>query len=141
MNNIRGTTGDFVKKIGNPNPLEYDAVLALKANLLQATHHMRQYCPAVKVFNPARFCRNSPPAPLLVLSLPEKVQADDPLFVYTAELSFTSTPLPIASVPLICVDANNSDVESFPKSITCTKTIEEITRVYPTGNREHTIKL
>ena len=66
MNNIRRTTGDFGKKIGNPNPLEYDAVLALKANLLQATHHMRQYCPAVKVFNPARFCRNSPPAPPLV---------------------------------------------------------------------------
>ena len=81
MNNIRRTTGDFGKKIANPNPLEFDVVLALKANLLQATHHMRQYCPAVKVFNPARFCRNSPPAPPLVLSLPEKVQADDPIFV------------------------------------------------------------
>ena len=112
MNNIRRTKGDFGKKIGNPNPLEFDAVLALKANLLQATHHMRQYFPALKVFNPAQqdFVETPHLPPPLVLSLPEKVQADDPLFVYTAELSITSTPLPITSVPLICVDANNSDV-------------------------------
>ena len=130
--NIRRTTGDFGKKIGNPNPPEYDAVLTLKANLLQATHHMHQYCPAVKVLNPARFCQSTPPAPPLVLSLPEKIQADDPLLVCSAEMTITSTPLPIASVPLIRPDANNSNVESFLKSIACTKkereTIEEITR-------------
>ena len=93
---------------------------------------MLQYCPAVKVLDPAIFCRNPPPAPSLVLSLPEKGQADDTLLVCSAEMSITSTPLPIARVPLICADANNSDAETFLKSITCTKkireTIEEITR-------------
>ena len=39
-----------------------------RKNLFQATHHMRQYCPAVKFLNPTRFCRNPPSATLLFLS-------------------------------------------------------------------------
>ena len=134
MNNIRRTKGDFGKKIGNPNPLEFDAVLALKANLLQATHHMHQYCPAVKVFNPARFCRNSPPAP------PPPIG-----FVITRESS--------SGRPLICVHCrivhyintatNNqrSPHLCWCKQLSPRALPAQRTRVYPTGNREHTIKL
>ena len=44
----RRTSADVEKRIGNPNPPEYDTAFRFDENLLQATHHMNQYCQTVR---------------------------------------------------------------------------------------------
>ena len=125
---VRRTLGDFGKKVANPNPPTYDAVLQLKSALASATQHLGQYCPAVHVLNCSRFSVSPSMEPSVVCeSLPDHLDIDSPLIAYNKEVSVESLPMSIVNIP-----CENVDTDTFIKKISYSEEdiqkIESVTR-------------
>ena len=52
---VRRTVNDFGRKIANPDPPSYEAILQLQSSLYAATFQTGQFCSAVCVLNAKRF--------------------------------------------------------------------------------------
>lgn len=97
---MRRTIDDFGKKVLASEPPTYDAVAKLHADLINATHHMGQYCPAVHVLNPKRYKKDTQEVSSYhtAVHLDDYISESSPLLAYSSETEIHSTPLPVTRI-------------------------------------------
>lgn len=99
----RRTTNDYGKRVAQPDLPDYEAVLNLRAGLLAATQHLRQYVPAVHVLNPRRFTSDetlkNPPIPVPITDLPDSVSFSDSILAHSYEETIETSQMSILSLP------------------------------------------
>lgn len=91
---IRRTVEDYGQRVTKSEPPSYDEVVALRASLIEATHHTGQYCPAVHILNCDRF---KPPGAIqtaspIVAELPDFVTFDNAVIAPAKEVETITTP-------------------------------------------------
>ena len=87
------------KKLSLPKPPSFDAVAELHLNLINVTHHLGQYCPAVHVLNPSRFRKEpSNEAPPKPINMEDTMDLDSEMLVYSSEVTIVNTPLPVTRI-------------------------------------------
>lgn len=96
---LKRTSECFGKKVGTSELPTYSAVSELHLNLINATHHLGQYCPAVHVLKPSRFHANAPDKePLIPIELEDRMSEDNTMLAYSKEITVTTTPLPLLDI-------------------------------------------
>jgi hypothetical protein len=85
-----------------------NAILELRDSLFQATHHIGRYVPAVHALQPGRFREGPATLPDLQETLPSVMLDFD--LPYSAEIDCTSTPSPIAFMPLPDIRSDDTDL-------------------------------
>ena len=107
---IRRTIDDYGKKVVNQAPPTYDQVTNLRASLIDATHHMGQYCPAVHILNCSRFKQSGieNQEVNVIYEMPQTVPYDDKNLAPAKEIEVKTTPV---AIPQLVTKKIGSDKE------------------------------
>ncbi|XP_053391619.1 uncharacterized protein LOC123552538 [Mercenaria mercenaria] len=92
---MRRTVDDYGQKVINTAPPSYDDVVELRANLIAATHHIGQYCPAIHILNCDRFKPENTviPPPNINEQLPNTLRYDGAAIAPAKEVEIKTTPV------------------------------------------------